>query len=435
MKFKKAICIFLAVLMVLCILPAFSVQAASSASGTCGNSGKVKWSLSNGKLTISGTGAMTDFEYGESTGYLPNTPWYSYREEIRSIVIKSGVTSIGNYAFQSMGEFEIPISLSIADTVKRIGDSAFSMCNLDSIVIPDSVTELGEAAFLMSQKATTVKLSKNLKVIPNGAFQMCPAINNVVIPEGVTTIESGAFTYCNALKTITFPSTLRKINSYAFNYSDCMTKLDTVYYRGTSDGWYEKVSVGEGNDGLSELKAFICNPFMDVAFTSNYFNAVMWAYENGIVAGTSATAFSPNDYCTRGQFALMLWRLAGKQSVSGITNPFTDVSSKSGFYKGIMWAYKNGIVAGTSATTFSPGANIKRFQIVLMLYRMAGSPAVSGSNPFTDIKTSSAYYKAALWAYQNGITGVTTFKPNDYCTRFQLVMFLQRFNKITDYIK
>ena len=203
---------------------------------------------------------------------------------------------------------------------------------------------------------------------------------------------------------------------------------ETYYYRvcGYYDSkWYD----------YSEESGIIRNPFKDVYESASYFKALMWAYNNGIVAGTSTTAFSPNANCTRGQFALMLWRMNGKPSIKGMENPFTDVPSTNGFYKGIVWCYNKGITAGTSATTYSPNDNIKRWQMILMFWRMQDKPASSlTSNPFTDVKTTASYYKAALWAYEKGITGVKEFKPNDLCTRWQLVLFLYRLNNLYHYI-
>ena len=188
----------------------------------------------------------------------------------------------------------------------------------------------------------------------------------------------------------------------------------------------------------SSVIVWYANPFNDVTSSASYYNAVMWAYTNGIVKGTSATTFSPNADCTRGQFALMLYRLAGKPDVTGVANPFKDVKSSSAYYKAILWAYSEGIIKGTSATTFNPNGTVTRGQIVLMLYRMVGKPAVTNTtNPFTDVSKSDSCYRAVLWAVEKGITkgtSATTFSPNNPCTRYQLVLFLYRYNNIMGYI-
>ena len=187
-----------------------------------------------------------------------------------------------------------------------------------------------------------------------------------------------------------------------------------------------------------DITPFSQYPFTDISTSDSYYNAVMWAYMNGIVKGTTATTFSPKADCTRGQFALMLYRLAGKPDVSGLPNPFKDVKKSDSYYKAILWAYNEGIIKGTSATTFNPSGSVTRGQIVLMLYRMAGKPTVTNTtNPFTDVSKSDACYKAVLWAVEQGITkgtSATTFSPNKNCTRYQLVTFLYRFNDLMQYI-
>ena len=173
------------------------------------------------------------------------------------------------------------------------------------------------------------------------------------------------------------------------------------------------------------------NPFVDVTDQKKYYyEPVLWAYSNGITSGTDATHFAPGNDCNRQQMVMFLWRYAGQPDVGNVANPFTDVSESSRFYKAIMWAYYNGITTGTTDTTFSPTAYCTRQQMVMFLYRMAGTPAVSGvSNPFTDVSSGSRFYNAILWAYSTGVTkGVTatTFVGTDTCTRGQFVTFLYR---------
>lgn len=157
----------------------------------------------------------------------------------------------------------------------------------------------------------------------------------------------------------------------------------------------------------------------------------MWAANEGITGGTSATTFSPNAPCTRAQVVTFLHRMTASPEPALITLPFTDVSSSDYFYKPVKWAFGSGITGGTSATTFSPDDNCTRAQVVTFLWRTAGQPKPKGkNNPFTDVKADSYYYDAVLWAVENGITGgtsATTFSPEDSCTRAQVVTFLYRF--------
>ena len=173
------------------------------------------------------------------------------------------------------------------------------------------------------------------------------------------------------------------------------------------------------------------NPFIDVKKSDFYYESVLWAVNKGITSGTSKTTFSPNDACTRGQIAAFLWRAAGSPIPKGNKNPFQDVKKTDYYYNAVLWAVENGITSGTSSTTFSPNASCTRGQIVAFLWRANGSPAPKGSkNPFTDVKKSDFYYKAVLWAVENGITSgtsQTTFGPNSPCTRGQIATFLYRY--------
>ena len=172
------------------------------------------------------------------------------------------------------------------------------------------------------------------------------------------------------------------------------------------------------------------NPFTDISEDKYYYDAVLWAVDSGITNGTSATTFSPDVSCTRAQMATFLWRAAGSPNPAGSTNPFTDVSADAYYAKAVQWAYEQGITGGTSATTFSPDAPCTRGQMATFLWRNAGSPATTGSaNPFTDVSDDAYYAKAVQWAYEQEITGgtsATTFSPDADCTRAQMVTFLYR---------
>ena len=172
------------------------------------------------------------------------------------------------------------------------------------------------------------------------------------------------------------------------------------------------------------------NPFTDVAEGSPYQDAILWALEKGITTGTTATTFSPNAPCTRGQAVTFLWRAAGSPEPKRADLPFTDVAADSVYAKAILWAVEQGITLGTTENSFSPNAPCTRGQIVTFLYRAAGSPAVDGAaNPFTDVSADSPFLNAILWAAQEGITTGTTentSSPGSTCTRGQIVTFLYR---------
>ena len=172
--------------------------------------------------------------------------------------------------------------------------------------------------------------------------------------------------------------------------------------------------------------------FVDVATGSYYEDAVDWAVENGITKGTDDTHFSPDGICTRAQAVTFLWRAAGSPKPETRTMPFADVPAGSYYYDAVLWAVENGITKGTSDTTFSPNMTCSRAQIVTFLWRSEKSPAAGTANPFADVKSTAYYADAVLWAVKENITKgttSTTFSPNADCTRAQIVTFLWRCKK------
>ena len=172
--------------------------------------------------------------------------------------------------------------------------------------------------------------------------------------------------------------------------------------------------------------------FVDVATGSYYEDAVDWAVENGITKGTDDTHFSPDGICTRAQAVTFLWRTAGSPEPKTNTMPFTDVNAGSYYYDAVLWAVENGITEGTSDTTFSPNMTCTRAQIVAFLWRSEKSPAAGTANPFADVKSDAYYADAVLWAVKENITKgttSTTFSPDADCTRAQIVTFLWRCKK------
>ena len=180
--------------------------------------------------------------------------------------------------------------------------------------------------------------------------------------------------------------------------------------------------------------------FEDVAESDWFYDAVMWAYENGVTTGKTNTEFDPYDGCTRAQFVTFLWRAAGYPEPTTTECAFTDVENAGElepYYKAILWAAENGIALGTDAegTTFSPKTVVLRGQALLFMCRYAAQNNI-GVEPvtpnFTDVQNEypvDAYYDAIGWAVANGITnglGNGLFGPLDACERGQMVTFLYR---------
>ena len=170
--------------------------------------------------------------------------------------------------------------------------------------------------------------------------------------------------------------------------------------------------------------------FSDVGTDYWCYNAVNWAVENGITNGTTETTFGPTNGCTRAQMVTFLWRAAGMPHAKNSVNPFTDVSPNRYYYDAVLWAVEQGITTGATETTFEPDRLCTRGHIVTFLWRAAGKPSHSAAaSPFTDVAKNAYCSDAVLWASENGITQgmtATTFAPNRTCTRAQGVTFLYR---------
>ena len=173
------------------------------------------------------------------------------------------------------------------------------------------------------------------------------------------------------------------------------------------------------------------SPYRDVSKDSYYYDAVQWASDKGITNGVSDGVFAPDWVCTRGQIVTFLWRSVGSPAPKTAEMPFADVAEDAYYAQAVLWAVENGITKGTSETTFSPDQTCTRAHAVAFLYRLAGSPAVTGSS-FQDVAADAYYNAAVAWAVQQGITNgtsETTFSPDEICTRAQIVTFLYRMDQ------
>ena len=216
-----------------------------------------------------------------------------------------------------------------------------------------------------------------------------------------------------------------------------ITKLKTFGGAGLQELTADDIAYALYAMGLSEQQvdrpgAPIANPFADVAEDSFYYDAVLWAVENGITTGADATHFLPDAVCQRASVVTFLWRAAGSPEPVTTVNPFVDVEEDHYFYKAVLWALENGITTGVDATHFAPLASCNRAQVVTFLWRAKGCPAVTGTVPFADVAEGQWYTAAVLWAVENGITNgmsANTFGVESTCNRAQIVTFLYRASK------
>ncbi len=174
----------------------------------------------------------------------------------------------------------------------------------------------------------------------------------------------------------------------------------------------------------------LTSKFEDVKAGDFFFDPVEWAVENGVTTGATETTFNPNGNCLRGHVVTFLWRAAGSPEPETTNNPFTDVKESDFFYKAVLWAVEEGITNGLTTTTFGPYSECNRAQVVTFLWRAMEKPApASTEHPFTDVEEDQFYFQPMLWAVEEGITNgltATTFGPNATCNRAQVVTFLYR---------
>lgn len=225
------------------------------------------------------------------------------------------------------------------------------------------------------------------------------------------------------------------LSDVAFLASRYAKTGETVYIPFTIYARYGTTGTGTRQlTGTVAIKIGQTMNFIDVKTTDYFYDSVKWAVNKGVTTGTSSTTFSPYNPCKRAEIVTFLWRAAGSPEPTTTRNPFKDVNAvtHSSYYKAILWASQKGITSGTSTTAFSPDQVCTRAQIVTFLYRYAGKPSGYYSNPFKDVGATNeaSYYNAILWASGKGITtgsSPTTFSPYASCNRAEAVTFLYRY--------
>lgn len=226
-------------------------------------------------------------------------------------------------------------------------------------------------------------------------------------------------------------------STYTTGAAVTLTDTATIYAIASAEGYLdsevatmtytkEDVSPSPSNNKKHEKPAEEPFPFTDVPEDAYFRKAVEWAWKNNVVAGTFATTFSPNTAATRAQMITFIWKAAGSPEPESTDNPFTDVSANDYYYKAVLWAVENGITAGVSADKFAPDQKVTRAQALTFLYNAAGRPA-AGIEPFEDVDAGDYFAVAVAWAYENGITSGTSetkFSPDAECRRCEIVTFL-----------
>ena len=407
---------------------------------------------------------------------------FSWCTSLTSATIPDSVTSIGEFAFhncKSLTSMTIPrsvvsigydafgwceslTSVTILDGVRSIGNSAFTDCkSLTSVTIPNSVTSIGRGAFSSCASLTGIWVAEgNSHYVSDASgvlfnkdkttLVQCPGAFAVyTIPGSVTSIGDDAFSGCASLTSVTIPDSVTSIGNYAFS---CCGSLTDVYFTGTETAW-NCITIGTANDALKNAnihynyvshthsyKAVVTAPTCTSkgytthtcacgdSYVDTYVDALGHAWDNGkVTKEPTATETGVRTYtCTRCS-ETKTETIPATGSVD-VTQMFTDVE-KNWAYPGIQYCVTHGIMGGMGDGTFVPTGTTTRAQIVQILYNLEGTPAVSGTTPFTDL-TANWYKPAILWAYQNNVvagTSPTTFAPDQPVTREQIAVILTQY--------
>ncbi len=424
--------------------------------GECGEN--LKWSLNEdtGVLRISGSGEMNDYHTADGL----EAPWYGYAESIKSVVLGAGVKTVGNYAFAELKGLK---SVEIDSELRLLGSGAFYGCTaLRELVIYNRAESLviGQNAFYGCTGLKSVTLDCRSLVLENNAFPSGAKIDYINISGELGSVAANAFSGVST--TIVYPANGTKwgehkgesfggslvwesYDNHVHDYKTtvvaptCSASGYTIFECKSCSEKFEASYVRQLGHNFVNGVCTVCgaaNPFTDIDAQGRhvYFtDAILWAAQNGITNGTTATTFNPDGICTRAQVVTFLWRLAGKPQPSGSVSGFADVKSGAYYTEAVLWAAEKGITTGVDDTHFAPDRTVTRAQFVVFLWRYLDRPVCGGFNPFNDVPSSYFAYSAILWAYENGITSgtsATAFSPAGAATRAQVVTFLYRMNAL-----
>lgn len=369
---------------------------------------ELTWTYEDGVLTASGEGPMQDF---------PDLK--EFRDSVKTIVVEEGVTSIGAGAFAYFKNLE---KISLPDSLTIINHDAFRECvKLYDVNIPEGVTSLGEFAFVG-----------------------CEALQRIIIPSGVRSIGYYTFGHCFSLESIYFTGDSPDFTYKAFASSPAVGKgWINAYFPKNNETWTKNVLIDyDGKINWFPSEMTVINRyklFRDVTVKSWSIEGIKFAVNNGYMNGVSFDIFDQTGTMTRAMIVSVLYRIAGSPEYT-TENPFNDVSADNKwYYNAVLWAYENGIVTGTSETTFSPNDEVTREQIASLLYRFSkhlgyDTGNASDLSSFNDVSTVSSWAKDAFsWAVAEGhVTGAkdsgnVLLDPKGAATREQVATILMRF--------
>ena len=347
-----------------------------------------------------GTKAIADWAFGDTS--------------FESVTIPDSVTSIGDYAFVNCNSLH---NIVIPDSVTSIGFATFANCNsLHNIVIPNNITSIGDQAFNGCSALTNITIPDSVTSIGGWAFANCTSLTSVTIPDGVTSIGDDAFDGCTSLKGIVIPESVTEIGEqalgYYWNHTGYMSyKIEDFVIYGKAGSEAERYA-NENEFKFVQAGDAPTMTFPDVRSGDWYYDAVKFNFERGYITGYSNGTFGPANNIQRQDFALILARIAGADlsAYEGQNGGFSDVPSNEYYSAAVAWAKDRGIVTGYSADNFGVGTYISREQICLIFSRYFDGEATGDVDAivqaYPDGGNTSPWAKAGVaWAIENGIVG------------------------------
>lgn len=359
---KKIGSVLLVFALLIALSPIVLLQArAETLSGSCGEHASWTLNRSTGALVITGTGKIegeTD-PYTTSREDLPGFRfgWEAYRQVIRTVSVGSGITGIGQDAFRGCGKLR---SAVLSSSVSAIHSVSFEGCTaLSLIVIPNrSCSFYGNNTNIGSTAATVIYGFHNSTAqtfAQQYGYRFSPLPDDYGSPNPFVDVQTGTFYHDAVLWAVNEdPQITNGTDAVHFSPTKTCTRAEAVTFL-----WRAKKQ--PSSSGTT-------NPFTDVPKNVYYRAAVLWAVKAGVTNGTDKTHFSPDAPCTRAQVVTFLWRACGKPEPTSTNNPFRDVPDDYS-KKAVLWAVEKGITKGTSATTFSPNKVCTRGEIVTFLSR------------------------------------------------------------------
>lgn len=395
-----------------------------------GMSRKVKV-IANGQQTVTATGNVEVNKIGtQSTG------GYVYTVELKQDAVVAGTVVLAVQA-TNQGTIALPansakagqtVTVTVVPTVAGQVAKGVTVKTNDGTLVPATATgRTNEFSFVVPKNTTSITVSPNFAVT-TATF----AVNNT--SQGTALANTGTADN-TAQQGSTVPVTVYPNSGYRTVGLTVRTNTGaTVMPTRTGTNTYS-VTVPAGATIVTVTPSFDYNTgtlFTDVLSTDWASKYVTWAYQNNYIQGTSTYTYSPKGYMTHGEVVSMLYKAAGSPSVAGMSSPFVDIGTSNATYwahDAVVWAYNRGLIsAGTGY--FNPYTNATRAEIVEILYKRAGSPAVYGTSGFADVANNASYARAVTWARQKGLTngygGKTYFRPGYAVSRAEMATFLGR---------